>query len=95
MFIHYCTLVLLSVSDSGLFKPADRSTIGYWLDNTKILGNYNLRSGDVLHYRSKLRMLRVRTLDGSMRTLLIDENQTATEIIKIVCAKIGILYLYL
>ena len=83
-------IMLLSVSENGLFKLAEGSTLGYWLDNTKTLEHYNLKSGDMLHYKSKIRMLRVKTLDDSMRTLLVDESQTVTEVIKAVCAKIGI-----
>lgn len=86
--------MFLSASENGLFKLAEESTLGYWLDNRKMLEHYNLRSGDTLHYKSKIRMLRVRTLDDSVRTLLIDESQTVAEIIKAVCAKIGI-YIYL
>ena len=34
-------------------------------------------------------MLRVKTLDDSIKTLQIDESQTVTELVKEVCAKIG------
>ena len=78
-----------TVSDHGLFKPAEDSTIGCWLNEERTLEDYNLKSGDMLHYKSKLRLLRVKTLDDSVKTLRIDESQTVTEVVKVVCAKIG------
>ena len=44
---------------------------------------------DMLQYRKKLRPLRVRTLDSSIKTLLVDDSQTAGELIRTVCARIG------
>ncbi len=44
---------------------------------------------DILEYRKKQRPLRVRTLDMSVKTLLVDDSQTVAELIKAVCARIG------
>ena len=43
----------------------------------------------MLLYTSKYRPLRIKTLDGSVKTLLVDESQTIAEITKVVCDKIG------
>ena len=43
----------------------------------------------VVQYSDKMRMVRVRTLDGAIRTLLIDDSQTVSEITRNVCAKFG------
>ena len=77
------------MSDHGLFKPDEGLTTGCWLNEERTLEHYNLKSGDMLLYKSKFRLLRVKTLDDSVKTLQIDESQTVTELVKAVCAKIG------
>ena len=47
------------------------------------------RPQDILEYRKKQRPLRVRTLDGTVKTLLVDDSQTVAELTKQVCARIG------
>ena len=59
------------------------------MDQKKTLEHYNLKSGDMLVYKEKTRPLRVKTLDGSVKTLLIDDSQTVAELTKVVCARIG------
>ena len=59
------------------------------VEQGRTLEYYDLKSGDMLQYRKKLRPLRVRTLDGSVKTLLVDDSQTVAELIKAVCARIG------
>ena len=59
------------------------------MDQERTLEHYNLKSGDMLVYKEKTRPLRVRTLDGSVKTLLIDDSQTVAELTKVVCARIG------
>ena len=86
--IHYYFLFV--VSCAGLFKPFEDSTSGYWLDQERTLEYYDIKSGDTLMYKIKNCPLRVRTLDGSVKTLLIDESQTVAELTKAVCARIGI-----
>ena len=44
---------------------------------------------DMLEYRKKQRPLRVRTLDGSIKTLLVDDSQTVAELTRVVCVRIG------
>ena len=81
--------IFLTVSDHGLFKLAEDSSTGCWLNEERTLEHYNLKSGDMLQYKSKLRLLRVKTLDDSVKTLQIDDSQTVTEVVKAVCAKFG------
>ena len=46
-------------------------------------------SQDILEYRKKLRPLRVRTLDMTVKTILVDDSQTVAELTKAICARIG------
>ena len=60
------------------------------MNEERTLEHYNIKSGDILQYKSKFRLLRVKTLDESVKTLQVDESQTVAELVKAVCAKIGI-----
>ena len=59
------------------------------MNEERTLEHYNLKSGDMLQYKSKFRLLRVKTLDESVKTLQVDESQTVAELVKAVCTKIG------
>lgn len=76
-------------NEFGLFMPDEDPTKGRWFELGRTLEYYNLKSGDMLQYRKKIRPLRFRTLDGSVKTMLVDDSQTVAELIKAACAKIG------
>ena len=44
---------------------------------------------DLLEYRKKLRTLRVRMLDGTVKTLLVDDSQPVANLMVVICTKIG------
>ncbi|KAM3956914.1 LOW QUALITY PROTEIN: uncharacterized protein ACR2FA_009113 [Aphomia sociella] len=75
----------------GLFLPsADDQLSGVWLEDHKNLEYYMLRNGDTLYYLCKFRNLRVRMLDGSVKTLLIDESKPVELLMVDICTRIGI-----
>ncbi|VDN24157.1 unnamed protein product [Gongylonema pulchrum] len=43
-----------------------------------------------LEYKKKIRPLKVRMLDGAVKTVMVDESQPVGEIMVVVCSKIGI-----
>ena len=43
-----------------------------------------------MEYRTKIRPLRVKTIDESIKTLLVDDSCTVAELIKMIAAKIGL-----
>ena len=59
------------------------------MNQERELDYYDIKSGDTLVYKTKNCPLRVKTLDGSIKTLLIDESQTVAELTKAVCQRIG------
>ncbi|XP_050033509.1 talin-2 isoform X1 [Dermacentor andersoni] len=94
-----CRIIRDKVPDSalgdakeyGLFlTDDDPKKSGCWLENGKALGYYLLKSGDTLEYRKKLRPLRVRMLDGSVKTVLVDDSQPIANLMVVICTKIGI-----
>ncbi|KAG7312567.1 hypothetical protein JYU34_000866 [Plutella xylostella] len=75
----------------GLFLTSDNDTKkGIWLEASRSLDYYILRSGDLLHYGNKTRNLRVRMLDGTVKTLLVDDSQIVANLMVVICTKIGI-----
>ncbi|RVE54936.1 hypothetical protein evm_000303 [Chilo suppressalis] len=77
--------------DYGLFlTSADDDKSGIWLERHRQLDYYMLRDGDQLHYLCRLRNLRVRMLDGSVKTMPVDEAKTVEELMVGICARLGI-----
>ncbi|XP_015597713.1 talin-1 isoform X2 [Cephus cinctus] len=76
--------------DYSLFLSDDDVKKGVWLEPGRNLDYYILRNGDQLEYRRKLRTLRVRMLDGTLKTLLVDDSQPVANLMVVICTKIGI-----
>ncbi|KAM3956237.1 LOW QUALITY PROTEIN: talin_middle and talin-RS domain-containing protein rhea [Aphomia sociella] len=75
----------------GLFLGSEEGNKkGIWLEASRSLDYYMLRSGDQLEYNKKMRNLRVRMLDGTVKTLLVDDSQIVANLMVVICTKIGI-----
>ncbi|KAJ1563287.1 Talin-1, partial [Nowakowskiella sp. JEL0078] len=73
-------------SDHGLFWPAQ----GKWLASSKVLDYYDLVNNEDFEFKKKHRMLKVGTLDGSVKTVLVDQSLAVKQLVEIVCERIGI-----
>lgn len=62
---------------------------GAWLTPNRMLGHYDLKFGDVLEFRKKHRILKVKTLDGAVKNILIDESTVIKAIVEVICLRIG------
>lgn len=49
-----------------------------------------LRNGDIVEYKKKMRTLRVRMLDGTLKTMMVDDSQNVANLMVVICTKIGI-----
>ncbi|KAL9985699.1 hypothetical protein ACROYT_G008133 [Oculina patagonica] len=78
------------ISDYGLFKQDDDPAKGKWLEPARTLDFYPLKSGDMLDYKSKVRHLKIKFMDGSVKTLQIDDSHNVGQILDSVCMKMGI-----
>ncbi|XP_075218972.1 talin_middle and talin-RS domain-containing protein rhea isoform X1 [Lycorma delicatula] len=93
-----CGLIRQKISEANLGQPKDYGLFladedvkkGVWLEPGRNLDYYILRNGDLLEYRKKLRTLRVRMLDGTLKTLLVDDSQPVANLMVVICTKIGI-----
>ncbi|XP_043934374.1 talin-1 [Protopterus annectens] len=77
-------------SDYGLFLSDDDPKKGIWLEAAKALDYYMLRNGDTLEYKRKQRPLKIRMLDGTVKTVMVDDSKTLSDILLTICARIGI-----
>ncbi|XP_037077227.1 LOW QUALITY PROTEIN: talin-2-like [Pollicipes pollicipes] len=77
--------------DYGLFFWDEETKKGFWLEPGRTLEYYLLKSEDVIEYRKKLRPLRVRMLDGTVKTMLVDDSQIVSNLMVTICTKIGII----
>ncbi|KAK9884059.1 hypothetical protein WA026_004996 [Henosepilachna vigintioctopunctata] len=76
--------------DYGLFLTDEDNKTGVWLEPARQLEYYLLRNGDLLEYRKKLRTLRVKMLDESVKTMLVDDSQIVANLMVVICTKLGI-----
>jgi len=86
--LHFLYIFFVA-KDYGLFLPGEAHGSGAWLEPGKTLDYYLLRNGDTIEYRRKIRTLRVRTLDGVHKTLLVDDSQVVSNLMVVICTKMG------
>uniref|UniRef100_H3ANX1 Talin 1 n=1 Tax=Latimeria chalumnae TaxID=7897 RepID=H3ANX1_LATCH len=77
-------------NDYGLFLSDEDPKKGIWLEAGKALDYYMLRNGDTLEYRKKQRPLKIRMLDGTVKTVMVDDSKIVTDMLMTICARIGI-----
>jgi len=79
--------------DHGIFQPSpegDPSFSGKWLANNKPLEVYDVKNNDTLEYKKKHEMLKVKLIDDTMKTMLIDTSLPVSEVIQFIGKKVGI-----
>ncbi|XP_013858220.1 talin-1 isoform X2 [Austrofundulus limnaeus] len=77
-------------NDYGLFLSDEDPKKGIWLDAGKALDYYMLRNGDTLEYKKKQRPLKIRMLDGTVKTVMVDDSKIVSDMLMTICARIGI-----
>ncbi|XP_076258491.1 talin_middle and talin-RS domain-containing protein rhea isoform X2 [Rhynchophorus ferrugineus] len=79
-------------TEFGLFltDTSEENKAGVWLEAGRTLEYYLLRNGDIVEYRKKHRNLRVKTLDGTTKTLKVDDSQIVANLMVVICTKLGI-----
>ncbi|CAI4221289.1 unnamed protein product [Auanema sp. JU1783] len=77
-------------SEYGLFRVEDDNTKGVWMDGGRTLEHYLVRNQDRVEYKRKIRLLKVRMLDCSVKTIPVDESLPVGQLMLNICGKIGI-----
>ncbi|XP_020949993.1 talin-2 isoform X5 [Sus scrofa] len=75
-------------SDYGLFLSDEDPRKGIWLEAGRTLDYYMLRNGDILEYKKKQRPQKIRMLDGSVKTVMVDDSKTVGELLVTICSRI-------
>lgn len=68
-----------------IFSPS----LGKWLELSRTLDFYDIKSGDLLEFKKVFRPLKVKTLDGSVKTVIINESMSISQLVALVCDKLG------
>jgi talin len=79
-------------NEYGVFMRSDGpdGQSGVWFEPARKFEYYMLHDGDTIEYRRKMRNLRVKMLDGSVKTVYVDDSQVVQNLMVVICAKIGI-----
>uniref|UniRef100_A0A8C7DG51 Talin 2a n=1 Tax=Oncorhynchus kisutch TaxID=8019 RepID=A0A8C7DG51_ONCKI len=77
-------------SDYGLFLSDEDLRKGIWLESGRTLDYYMLRNGDIIEYKKKQRPLKIKMLDGAVKTIMVDDSKTVGELLVTICSRIGI-----
>ncbi|XP_013859050.1 talin-2 isoform X4 [Austrofundulus limnaeus] len=77
-------------SDYGLFLSDEDPRKGIWLESGRTLDYYMLRNGDILEYKKKQRPQKIKMLDGTIKTIMVDDSKTVGELLVTICSRIGI-----
>lgn len=73
--------------DHSLFWPDNKK----WLAQGRTLDFYDVKTGDTLEFKKKHRILKVKMMDDSIKTFLIDESLPVKNIVEYVGQKLGII----
>ncbi|RXG61740.1 Talin-1 [Armadillidium vulgare] len=82
-----CHIVREKITDANLSQPKDYGLFlpgedgqGVWLEPGRELRYYYLlKNQDLIEYRRKIRQLKVRMLDGMIKTLMVDDSQPVSQ----------------
>lgn len=55
-----------------------------------MLGHYDFKYGDILEFKKKHRVLKVKTLDNTFKSVLVDESLPVKELVDLICERIGL-----
>jgi len=76
--------------DHGLFQPPATNRPGRWLKPERTLQFYDITSNSELHYKKKHRNAKVKLLDGTMKTMIIDESLLVKDVVEQIGSRLSI-----
>eukprot|EP00795_Rhopilema_esculentum_P003811 gene3811-15099_t len=76
--------------DCGLFFSDEDPKKCQWFEEERPLAFYSLKSGDTLEYKNKHRLLKVKMLDGAVKTVMIDDSHNVGNVLQTICERLGI-----
>jgi len=79
--------------DHSLFQPApesDHNSCGKWLRPDRTIEYYDLKNNDTLHYKKKHEVLKIKLVDDTVKTVLIDTSLSVSDIVDVLGKKINL-----
>jgi len=76
--------------EDGLFQPSSGSNMGRWLAENKSLKFYGFVNSDLVEYVKKVRLLQVKMMDGTLKSISMDTSQNVGELVRVFSFHIGI-----
>jgi len=80
--------------DHGIFLPTAEGdkiqAAGKWLRNDKTIESYDLRNNDTIHYQKRHDVMRIRLVDNSLKTVLVDWAATINDVVDQIGKKLTI-----
>jgi len=79
--------------DHGLFQPKSPDVpegVGKWLAPEKSLEFYDLKTNDLLDYKKKHETLKIKFMDDTVKTMLIDTTRPVYDVVDFIGQKIGL-----
>jgi len=78
--------------DHGIMQPADPTSKrpARWLKPQKTLQFYNLYTNDIVELRKKHRPIKVKLIDETVKTILVDDSLSVEEVVKVIGEKMDL-----
>jgi len=77
--------------DHGLFQPIPLAdSCGRWLKAEKTLEFYDIKSNDTVEYRKKHDAIKVKLVDDTVKTVLVDLSAPVSEVVDVIGKKIAL-----
>lgn len=57
--------------------------------NVELFDNVYVAPQDTLDYKKKQRPLKIRMLDGTVKTVMVDDSKIVSDMLMTICARIG------
>ena len=74
----------------GLFQPKSKRNNARWLKMDRQLDFYELRNDDQLEYKKRMRPLKVKLEDGTVKTVLIDDSESVEGVVAAIGKKMNL-----
>jgi len=71
-------------------QPPEQDNRGFWMKLSKTLESYDVGGEDVLLFRKRHVVVKVKTADEATKSVIVDLMQSVKEVVKTICQKFGL-----
>ena len=80
-------------ADHAIYKPLTEDSGpkgGKWLRPEKTLEYYDLKNGDVIEYRKKHEIIRIKLVDGTVKSMMVDLSLSVSDAVAVIGNKMSL-----